>query len=364
MSAVIDSGPANNADNVLYVTITLCQPGSTTNCATIPYIQVDTGSTGLRVLASVLPTTWALPQQHASDNNPLVECFTYADNTFNWGPIVTADITVGGKTAGSTAMQLIGSSSFPNIPAGCGPSNMADDTVATLGANGIIGVSPFIQDCGSTCATTAQQGYYYSCTGSVCNPIAVPLTAQVPNPITKFATDNNGLIVELPTAPAAGEATLTGTLVFGVNTETNNQLTTQTIVPVDDAGYITAEFNGVSYPDSFIDTGSNGWFFTDSSITQCANSNFMGFYCPASPVALSATISTATGLTGAIHFTIASAQTLADGNPSFSVFPELGGTNSDAQSFDFGLPFYVGRSVYHVIEGETVAGTMGPFLAF
>ena len=363
MSAVIDSGPAGvDADNVLYVTITICQPGSTTNCATISNVQVDTGSSGLRVIASVLPTTWSLPQQTVAGGNSLVECFEYADQTFNWGPIVDADVTIGGKTASSMPIQLIGSSNFPNIPAGC--AGTANDTVASLGANAIIGVSPFAQDCGTTCATTAQQGYYYSCTGSVCNPIAVPLTAQVPNPITKFATDNNGLIVELPAAPAAGEATLTGTLVFGVNTETNNQLTTQTIVPVDDAGYITAEFNGVSYPDSFIDTGSNGWFFTDSSITQCANSNFMGFYCPASPVALSATISTATGLTGAIHFTIVSAQTLADGNPSFSVFPELGGTNSDAQSFDFGLPFYVGRSVYHVIEGETVAGTMGPFLAF
>ena len=40
--------------NGLYVAVTLCTPGSTTNCQTIDGISVDTGSSGLRVLSSAL----------------------------------------------------------------------------------------------------------------------------------------------------------------------------------------------------------------------------------------------------------------------------------------------------------------------
>ena len=33
-------------------------------------------------------------------------------------------------------------------------------------------------------------------------------------------------------------------------------------------------------------------------------------------------------------------------------------------SFDWGLPFFFGRSVYTVIEGHSVGTTPGPFYAF
>ena len=41
------------AVNILYVNVTICAPGSTTNCQTIDHVQVDTGSQGLRILSSV-----------------------------------------------------------------------------------------------------------------------------------------------------------------------------------------------------------------------------------------------------------------------------------------------------------------------
>jgi hypothetical protein len=53
-----DGGPSGDAINTLYTTVTICVPGTTT-CQTIDNIQVDTGSYGLRVLASVL--TLSLP---------------------------------------------------------------------------------------------------------------------------------------------------------------------------------------------------------------------------------------------------------------------------------------------------------------
>src|SRR4051794_39506840 len=55
---VVDSGPASGfslgAANIPYVTITVCTPGSTTECTTIDHVFLDTGSIGLRVLKSAV----------------------------------------------------------------------------------------------------------------------------------------------------------------------------------------------------------------------------------------------------------------------------------------------------------------------
>ena len=42
----------------------------------------------------------------------------------------------------------------------------SQNTIAELGANGILGVSVFLQDCGSVCETIANpngRGFYYAC---------------------------------------------------------------------------------------------------------------------------------------------------------------------------------------------------------
>jgi hypothetical protein len=61
---VVDAGPTGaNVINIPYVSVTLCAPG-TTNCQTIDHVSVDTGDSGLRILASVLQPGLlaALPQ--------------------------------------------------------------------------------------------------------------------------------------------------------------------------------------------------------------------------------------------------------------------------------------------------------------
>lgn len=45
---------------MLTTSVTVCVPG-TSNCVTIDNVQVDTGSQGLRVLASQLPASLELP---------------------------------------------------------------------------------------------------------------------------------------------------------------------------------------------------------------------------------------------------------------------------------------------------------------
>ena len=371
VSVTVDGGPTATSEsvNTLYTTVTICVPGSTTACQTIDHVQVDTGSYGFRVLASVL--TLSLPVAQATDGNSLVECTQFVDG-YSWGPISSADVQVGGETAGSVPIQVIGSSSFTSVPDACSSVGPAEDTVATFGANGILGIGVFAQDCGSGCAASSEAGFYYSCSQASCSPIAVPLTSQVLNPVPLFATDNNGTIIDLPAVGAAGAATVAGSLIFGIDTQTNNASGTQTVLAVDpDVGSFTIIFNGQSLSDSFIDSGTNGIFFNDSAIAACTNSDYAGFYCPPSTQDFSATLQAApaTGVTTpasvSVSFSVANAQTLFTNDPTFTAFPDLAGTYASSDStFDFGLPFYFGRRVATAIEDHSTSVGTGPYVAF
>jgi hypothetical protein len=365
VSVIVDGGPASltgSAVNTLYTTVTICAPGSTTACQTIDHIQVDTGSYGLRILAPVL--TVSLPVSKASDGNALAECTQFVDG-YSWGPVASADVQVGGESAGSVPVQVIGDTNFAAVPAACAGTGTAEDTVATFGANGILGIGVFAQDCGDNCVNNPAVGFYYSCTQTVCNEIGVPLTSQVLNPVPLFAKDNNGSIIDLPSLSGAGAATLTGSLIFGIDTETNNASGTQTVIGLDANGNFSTLFDGQTLSASFIDSGTNGIFFNDTALTACTNSNFTGFYCPSSTENLSATLQGINNVTAAISFTIGNAQTLATDNPTFTAMPELGGTyTSSTDSFDWGLPFFYGRRVANAIQGVTTAVGTGPYVAF
>jgi len=370
LAVTVDGGPSGEAINTLYTTVTLCVPGTTT-CQTIDNIQIDTGSYGLRVLASVL--TLSLPVASATDGNSLVECTQFVDG-YSWGPVATADLEVAGEKASSLPVQVIGSSSFTTVPSDCSSTGTAEDTVATFGANGILGIGVFEQDCGEGCQDSAQGGYYYSCTSTVCNAIAVPVQSQVLNPIPLFTTDNNGSIIELPSVAAGGTTTASGSVIFGIDTESNNASGTQTVLTLDDSGYFTTTttFNNVPLlTTSFIDSGSNGLFFNDnnsegaSNIATCNTADFSGFYCPASAVALSATLTGQNGVSTAVSFTVENAQTIVDANPTYTAFSTLGGQfSTSTTTFDWGLPFFYGRNVYNAIENHTTTAGTGPYVAF
>jgi hypothetical protein len=42
----------------------------------------------------------------------------------------------------------------------------------------------------------------------------------------------------------------------------------------------------------------------------------------------------------------------------------LAGPSSDSSGFDWGLPFFFGRSVFTAIEGRSAGGSVGPYMAF
>jgi hypothetical protein len=371
ISVVVDAGPTSTSPdvNTLFTTVTVCVPGTST-CQTIDHIQVDTGSFGLRILAPVL--TLALPVQTLANGASLLECTGFVDG-YSWGPVALADVQLSGESASSVPVQVIGDPNFTNVPTDCSSIGPAEDSVAAFGANGILGVGVFAQDCGAGCVTTIDNGVYYACTTTtLCNSTnstTVALTNQVTDPVALLAIDNNGVIIQLPTVAAQGAATVTGSMIFGIDTQTNNKSGSQKVLTVDSTvGYFTTVFNGQpsnqTLNQSFLDTGSNGLYFTDTSIATCSDTGLTEFYCPANTQSLAATLQGQNSVSASVSFSIGNAETLFS-NASFAAFATLGGTyTSSAATFDWGLPFYYGRTVYTAFENETTSVGMGPYVAF
>ena len=357
---VVNSGPAKNYVNGVFTTVTVCVP-STSTCQDISGILVDTGSYGLRLLSSAGggALTLSLPRQ-TSGSTLVGECAPFVSG-FTWGSVNSADIKVSGEVASNVAVQVI-DPTFAGVPADCKNSGVpADNTLQTLGANGILGVGPYAQDCGLACTQAGNNnpGLYYGCAGSACQVISESLTQQVQNPVALFPTDNNGVIIELPAATGS-LPTLSGSMVFGIGTQSNNSVGSATVFPLNSSGEFSTTFKGKTYP-GFVDSGSNALFFLDAAtagLTVCSDNS--GFYCPASSTNLSAT-TFSSGTNANINFTIANADTLFS-NGSDSVFPTLGGPNSG--TFDWGLPFFFGRKVYTALESRSTPVGSGPFWAY
>ncbi len=359
---IVDGGPDGIPD-IAFTTLTICAPGSTTNCQTIDHIQVDTGSVGLRIISSVFSPALSLPRQTDANGNPLAECAQFADG-FSWGSVKIADLSIAGEKAASLPIQVIGDASLPTVPASCSSSGPPENTVTAFGANGLLGVGLFLQDCGAGCAQSAIPGAYYSCPANGCVPVAAALNKQLQNPVALFSSDNNGVVIELPAIPAAGAATASGSLIFGIGTQSDNALGGAAVLTVDpNTGYIVTNFGGASYPDSYIDSGSSLLFFGSHTFPICTGPA-TGLYCPPSTQALSATLQGINRVTSTANFSVANADQLLNANPTFNAFTGIAAPNPDSLSFAWGLPFFFGRSVYTAIETRSTPGGTGPYFAF
>ncbi len=408
VSMSVDGGPdastSPDADTP-FITVTVCAPGSTTNCVQIPDVEVDTGSYGLRIISTALTSSFiaSLTQETASNGDPLVECTQFVDG-FSWGPIMVANVQVGGESASDVPIQIMGDSSFESeIPTGCSSTGSEEDTVATFGANGIIGVGPFAQDCGDGCVLSnsyyASDPTYFGCpaggtsTGD-CQATGPSVDEQVTNPVADFTAtgDDNGVIIELPSVPDPdGAASDSGSLVFGIGTESNNSLNGATVLTSDvNTGDITTMYDGSSLPDSYLDTGSNAYYFdaaNTSQIPDCSGSSSgssgsstftSSWLCPTSEQTLSLTNEGENGTDSNVTINIYNAVTLFDEDDgTYTAFDDLGadtgsqsaycsnyyGVSGDCY-FDLGLPFFFGRDVYVAIYGANTSGGEGPYFAY
>jgi hypothetical protein len=355
---IVNAGPANTYFNGAFTSVTICVPG-TNNCQTIGGVLVDTGSSGLRVLSSAL--TLALPQQTGTGGAPVAECGEFSDG-FTWGPVQAADITLAGEQAKNTPIQVIGAPAFSNIPQGCLSTGAPENTLADLGANGILGIGLFRQDCGFACTFTGSSnpGVYYVCSSGACTVTAEALGQQVQNPIWLFSSDNNGVAITLPSVPVGGQLATMGMMRFGIGTQSDNALGASRVQTTDASGNFTTIFNGQSFGSSFIDSGSNGLYLLDSATTGLPIcSDAPDFYCPPALQEFSATNRGANGTTTAVAFHIGDVDAL---NANFTAFSEVGGPNPGL--FDWGLPFFYGRTVFVAIEGQSTPGGTGPYWAY
>jgi hypothetical protein len=385
--------------DVLFVSVTVCQHG-TSNCTTIDNVKVDTGSFGLRVVSAAVSGV-TLTQINES-NTALEECVQYADTSYSWGPVQLADVQIGSEKAFNIPIQVIGATNNLPVPQKClttpvatgVPNGGNEDSLGSLGANGILGIGGEVFDCGSTCANSASN-MYYICPSGTCQEVAAPTSNQAVNPIAEFtSSDNNGVVITLPAVPATGSVSVSGTMTFGIGTQSDNALTGVTLFAMDACGnFPSASFNGITYMDNvcqtgsggfgaFLDTGSNGLFLldantlhsVDAAISDCANANESGFYCltaggtaTLSPISLLGDGNVGSG-TVSVNIT--------DANKLFSTnnaeFNDLGGdsvVNGSATTdfFDFGLPFFLGKKVFVGIAGQAApAGVNAPngFVAF
>jgi hypothetical protein len=367
----VDPGPvgADGNVNIGFVTVKICAPGTTT-CQTIDHIIMDTGSVGLRIENEALTPAMRAALPHTTTAGKGVgECYQYVDG-YVFGSVRTADFTIGGEAVNDMPLLVIGDSGdYANVPTDCSSGGgESHDTIADFGANGIIGIGMGVSDCGGYCAGTTNNGYYYTCVAAACTATALATSAQVPNPVARMAVNNNGTVIDLPAVAHPGVAGLTGKLYFGIGTQTNNALGNRTILTTSNGFLLTASYKGVNLTQSFIDSGTNFYGFSDSAITGCTG-DLEGFYCPTSSLDLTATLTGRNGNTANVNFTIDNTDQLVQG-PNY-VLPGLGGDPNGfdnlqpySNSFDFGLPFFYGRKVYTAISGRNAGGTLGPYVAF
>jgi hypothetical protein len=392
LSIAVDGGP-NQAQNGIYAngafaTATICPPGSTSNCVTVDHLLVDTGSAGLRVLQSEVASL-NLPPFDATNGSAAFDCVAFADGSFLWGTVQSANVTLAGETASNVPIQVI-SSSPANIPTSCSNGNPLgnENTQALLGANGILGVGLEPTDCtlffpgvGPTNGCDPNGGLpsppttspaYFTCSSSSCTPQFMDAAKQVTNPVALLPVDNNGVIVELP-AVSGSVATVTGSLIIGIGTESNNQLSSSANVYTVACDFFNTIFQNQTFAvdpsncggsPSFIDSGSNGYFFPDvtsPAIPTCPKSTPIGdlstFYCPTTLQNLSAVNEDPNNLFQGptVNFSVDNAENLftSSSTSSDAALSTLGGPALSG-GFDWGLPFFYGKNVYVSIDGQGV----------
>lgn len=343
--------------NELCTSVTICMPG-TDQCKTVSDILLDTGSVGLRVFPSALG--FSLPVNKTPDGGTAAACTQFGTGS-DWGPLAAADVGLGGEPRVRTVIQLI-NQNVGTVPAGCTDT---DTNPQQAGYNGILGIGLFTTDCGTLCARLSDNGIYFNCPASAsgdCSGATIPESEQLANPAALLPIDNNGILIALPQIGAGGATAVTGVLVLGIGTQPNNQPQGVKGYLTDRAGDFTAIFQGTSYPGSFIDSGSNAYFFpNDANLPSC---DFSGprshFYCPSEAANLTATNEAEDGSRVEVPFQVAPADKLFDGDSV--AFANLGGLLDTG--FDWGVPFFFGRAVFVGFEKRSSSLGTGPYFGY
>jgi len=334
--------------NRMVVSVTVCAPG-TGRCATIDDVMVDTGSTGLRLEASAVPSSLRLPAFVGPESKPLAECLRFVHDTA-WGPLHRTNLHIGGMTATDLPIQVIADDGGPQ-PAECPVSTVRPTS------NGTLGIGPWLVDCPGDCEQDdGHPGVFVDREGAW-SPFrgAVPRAYRLPNPAAAFPGHGNGVSFDLPMPPRDGAAQVVGTLTLGVVAAPDSLLNKARIVCIDGRGHFTTLYGGKAYPDSYIDSGTETNIIPDADLPRCEGMSWA--FCAIPDRSFTATMVGRGGAGIDLAFMVGDYRGALERRVgAWDGFAEV---NGNSMAFVWGAPVFFGRQVSVIFDGRSVPGRDG-----
>ncbi len=341
--------------NRMVVQVSVCVPG-TRSCATIDDVMIDTGSTGLRLEASAVPSWLRLPAVLGPGHEPLAECLRFVGDDA-WGPLERVDLRIGGLMASGLPIQIIGDMAAAQ-PASC-PRSEVDPT-----SNGTLGIGTHLTDCEGECRQSEADPIYFDCKRGHCDPLEgrVGEAYRLPNPIAFFDRHDNGVVFDLPDAAGEGSLDSVGTLTIGVETD-HGRFDSAAIVKLDERGRFTTLYGGREYPDSYIDSGTETFIVPDDALPRCPALPWA--FCAAPAVTRDAAMLGRDGARNVTSFRVGDYRHIRQ--RGFGASAEIAvAARPASRAFVWGAPFFLGKRIAVVLEGRGIPGVAhleGPFYA-
>lgn len=347
---IADSGYNGKAFNRMFVTVTICQPG-TNICQTIDHIMPDSGSTGLRITKSSIQLS-GLPAI-TYQGLPITQCMNYGGG-YVYGGVVLADVRIGDESATSIPLQIIDDGDQSLVPDSC--TSMATYlSFPDSGQRGNLGINPM---------TNPANDYtlVYSCESSdscteLSNPVQqMPQTLNV-NVISYFKQDNNGVIFSMPAIANAPAESVVGQMIFGIGTNSNNQVMESTVAVLGNPSSNMANFTtntGIQITPAIIDSGTEFIYWYDALLPACPEP-FSYLYCPGKPGSIFEWGSMISNYSGGSSFFVQAgiANWNFGGFPDSPVIPLLGSSTTYLSNFSiYGFPFFFGKNIYLGFQGK------------
>jgi len=328
--------------NTPFVSVAVCDQKN--KCQNIDNIKLDTGSVGLRIFKKAL--NLQLAPVADSTGQAISVCQGFGGGNSMWGSLVKANLQFGGAAAEQVSVQIV------ENPSGSACAGAEAEPSADEG-NGLMGV-------GLT-RTDGNGASYFTCAETVCSPYQVLDSQRLPNPL--LAMKNvNGMVIDFAAVPFSGTTSIVGQLILGVGDRSEN--TPAAGIAACQAPF-KARLAGQDYFSS-LDSGTNAFNFPAAvnSFTHCPNNSV--YLCPTDPVALTTELIDASGRPcSEVDFSFSDAHYYwwPPGHHVFSNIAEQWGAGT-SHSLTLGLPFFFGRKIYFVFEGETSPLGVGPLVAF
>lgn len=317
--------------NIPTVSAKVCLRNVLERCFTVRRLLLDTGSSGLRIFPSAIPTAQALPAPLLQTSS-LWECLPFG-TAHLWGRVVPADVTLGGEPAvRDLSIQIVGRSPFSHPPP-CGRENGR----SLSGIDGILGVSPGRVDGGA----------YFECSEPGCRPVAPSPGEAIANPVMRAESDNNGIVLRFPGIPKNGTGPIMGELLLGVGTARDNRLPPGVrFFPMDRDGFFRAK-TGRSSRLFYgrLDTGTTALVLPDQKMPACSPP-LSNLACPDRETSISIFIPDRQGEDRKIPVQVGNAAERLREHRSLAGDILYFSPETSSPPFILGMPFFFGKTLY------------------